>query len=53
MLLINCKTNIILTWLENCIITNSTGAGKFKITETKLYVQVVTLLTQNNAQLLL
>ena len=53
MLLINCKTNIILTWLENCIITNSTGAGKFAITETKLYVLVVTLITQDNAKLLL
>ena len=53
MLLINCKTNIILTWSENCIIINSTGAGKFTITETTLYIQVVTLLTQDNAKLLL
>ena len=34
------------------IITNSTGEGKFAITETKLYVPVVTLSTQDNAKLL-
>ena len=32
--------------------TNSTGEGKFAITETKLYVPVVTLSTQDNAKLL-
>ena len=35
-----------------CIITNSTGAGIFAITDTKLYVPVVTLSTQDNAKLL-
>ena len=35
-----------------CVITNSTGAGTFKITNTKLYVPVVTLSTQDNAKLL-
>ena len=39
--LINCEVNLILTWSKDCVITNSTGAGKFKITETKLYVPVV------------
>ena len=34
------------------VITNSIGAGKFKIIETKLYVLVVTLSTQDNAKLL-
>ena len=38
--LINCEVN-----------TNSTGAGKFAITETKLYVPVVTLSKQDNAKL--
>ena len=42
---------LILTWSKDCVITNSTGAGKFKITETKLYVPVVTLSTQDNAKL--
>ena len=34
------------------VITNSIGAGKFKIIETKLYVLFVTLSTQDNAKLL-
>ena len=42
MSLINCEVNLILTWPKNCVITNSTGEGKFAITETKLYVPVVT-----------
>ena len=49
--LINCEVNLTLTWSRDCVITNSTGAGKFKITETKLYVLVVTLWTQDNAKL--
>ena len=50
--LINCKVSLILTWSSTCVITNSTGAGKFAITDTKLYVPVVTLSTQDNAKLL-
>ena len=50
--LINCEVNLILTWSKDCVINNSTGAGKFKITETKLYVPVVTLSIQDNAKLL-
>ena len=50
--LINCEVNLILTWSEDCVITNSTGEGKLAITETKLYVSVVTLSTQDNAKLL-
>ena len=52
MSLINCEVNLILTWSKNCVITNSTGEGKFAITETRLYVPVVTLSTQDNAKLL-
>ena len=50
--LINCEVNIILTWSKDCLITSSNGAGKFAITETKLYVPVVALSTQDNAKLL-
>ena len=50
--LINCEVNLILTWSTTCIITNSTGAGRFAITDIKLYVPVVTLSTQNNTKLL-
>ena len=44
--LINCEVNLILTWSPTCVITNSNGAGTFAITDTKLYVPVVTLSTQ-------
>ena len=50
--LINCEVNLILTWSKDCVITNSTGEGKFAITETKLYVPVITLSTKDNAKLL-
>ena len=50
--LINCEVNLILTWSSTCVITNSTGAGTFEITDTKLYVPVVTLSTKENAKLL-
>ena len=49
---INCEVNLILTWSSTCVITNSTGAGTFEITDTKLYVPVVTLSTKENAKLL-
>ena len=50
--LINCEFNLILTWSKDFVITNSTGEGKFAITETKLYVPVVTLSTKDNEKLL-
>ena len=30
--LINCEVSLISTWSSTCVITNSTGAGKFEIT---------------------
>ena len=50
--LINCEVNLVLTWSSTCVITNSTGAGTFDITDTKLYIPVVTLSTKENAKLL-
>ena len=50
--LINCEFNLLLTWSKDCVITNSTCKGKFQITETNIYVPVVTLLTQDNVKLL-
>ena len=50
--LINCEVNLILTWSSTCVITDSTSAGTFKIDDTKLFVPVVTLSTQENAKLL-
>ena len=46
--LINCEVTLTLTWSPNCVITNSTGQGKFKITDTNLYVPIVTLSTKGN-----
>ena len=48
----NCELNLIITWSLTCFITNSTGTGRFTITDKKLYVPVVTLSTQDNAKLL-
>ena len=50
--LINCEIMLKLTWSSTCVITNSTGVGTFAITDTKLYVPVVTLSTQDNEKLL-
>ena len=59
--MINCEVNLITNSYYYLIIfiiiilinnTNSTGAEKFVITDTKLYVPVVTLITQDNAKLL-
>ena len=50
--LINCEVNLILTWSKDCVITNSTGEGKFATTEIKLYAPVVTLSTKDNEKLL-
>ena len=40
--LINCEVNLILKWSSTCVIFSVTGETKFKTTETKLYVPVVT-----------
>ena len=52
MSLINCEVNLILTWSSTCVITDSDGEGRFSITNTKLYVPVVTLSTQENTKFL-
>ena len=52
--LINCEIDLILTCSENCVISNA-GANQgatFGITDTKLYVQVATLSTDDNGKLL-
>ena len=53
--LINCEINFILTWSANCFIIYTYVANQgttFAITETKLYVPLVTLSTQGNSKLL-
>ena len=64
--LINCEVELILTWSKNCVLADmtrrnaqgdnpaivaSTGS-EFKITDTKLYVPVVTLSKENDLKLL-
>ena len=50
--LMNHKIELLLTWSQDFLITNSEGKGKFAITETKRYVPVVTLSKQDSAKLL-
>ena len=51
--LINFEINLILTWSSTCIIASVIAANQaatFTITDTKLYVPVVTLSTQENTK---
>ena len=51
--LINCEVNLILTWSSTCVLV-ATGVqnqnATFAITDTKLYVPVVTLSTRENTK---
>ena len=59
--LINCKIELSLKWIENCVLTtaaiganaDATGADSatFKITDAKIYVPIVTLSAEDNAKL--
>ena len=51
--LTNCETNFTQNWSVNCVISNAihNQAITIAITDTKLYVPVVTLLTQDNVKL--
>ena len=49
--LINCKIHLELNWSKNCVIPNVVGATTFKITNTKLYVPIVTLSSKDNVKL--
>ena len=49
--LVNCEIELILDWSANCVITSTNNANQvptFTITETNLYVPVVTLSAQDN-----
>ena len=55
MSLINWEVELILTWSTDCVIIYTDVADQvptFTITETNLYVPLVTLSTQDNAKLL-
>ena len=55
MSLIICEFNLVLTWSEKCFLVAGTVENQvptFRITDTKPYVPVVTLSTQDNTKLL-
>ena len=53
--LVNCKIDLELTWHKDCMISSANAAAgqvvSFMITNTKLYVPVVTLFTKDNNNL--
>ena len=49
--LINCKVNLELNWIEVCILPSAGNSVKFEITDAKLHVPVVTLSTEDSANL--
>ena len=49
--LINCEVELSLTWDPNCVQSNLVGASNFTITDTKPYVPIVTLSTEDNTKL--
>ena len=53
--LINCEITLLLTWFASCVVVSTDVAnqnGTFAITDTKLYVPVVTLSQKDNEKLL-
>ena len=53
--LINCEVNLILTWSSTCVLISTDVPNQnatFAITDTKLYVPIVTLPTQENTKFL-
>ena len=50
--LINCKVELTLNWYTNCVTIIGNGtAATFTIPDTKLYIPIVTLKTEENAKL--
>ena len=51
--LINCKVELSLKWIENCVLTAADNANKviFKITDAKRFVPIVTLSIEGNSKL--
>ena len=50
----NCEVYLQLKWSKNCILVAGTAVNRnpeFKITDTKLYVPLATLSTQDNTKL--
>ena len=49
--LINCKIELSLKWIENCILSSAGTAATSTITDIKLYVPIVTLKIEDNTKL--
>ena len=49
--LINCKIELSLSWIENCVLSSPGTAATFTITDAKLYEPIVTLKTEDNTKL--
>ena len=49
--LINCKIHLELNWIKDCVMSTIVDTT-FKITNTKLYVPIVTLSSKGNVKLL-
>ena len=47
--LINCRVELSLNWIERCILTVANTAT-LKITDSKLYVPIVTLSAEDNVK---
>ena len=45
------KVNLELNWIEDCILSSVGNSAKFKITDGKLHVTIVTLSTKDNVNL--
>ena len=56
--LINCEVELILNWSKNCVLTDMTAANnaptglEFQITDTRLYIPVVSWSKENDKKLL-
>ena len=50
--LTNCEISLVLMWLANLVIYEANTASIFAVIDTKLYVLVVNLSTQDNTKLL-
>ena len=51
MSLINCKIYLELNWSKDCVMPNVAGVTECKVTNTKLYVPIVTLSSKDNVKL--
>ena len=49
--LTNCKVKLSLSWDPKCVLTILDGASNFTMTDTKLYVPIVTLSIEDNEKL--